>query len=65
MAIELKHISKTFGQQLVVDDVSLTIPQGKISAFIGPNGAGKSTLLAIVSRLLKADQGEVILNGTP
>lgn len=65
MAIELKHISKTFGQQLVVDDVSLTIPQGKITAFIGPNGAGKSTLLAIVSRLLQADQGEVILNGTP
>ena len=65
MAIELKHISKTFGQQLVVDDVSLTIPQGKITAFIGPNGAGKSTVLSIVSRLLQPDQGEVILNGTP
>ncbi|OBX08805.1 iron ABC transporter ATP-binding protein [Gallibacterium salpingitidis] len=65
MAIELKNISKAFGQQLVVDDVSLTIPQGKITAFIGPNGAGKSTLLAIVSRLLQADQGEVILNGVP
>ncbi|MFC0323259.1 ABC transporter ATP-binding protein [Gallibacterium melopsittaci] len=65
MAIELKNISKSFGPQRVVDDVSLTIPQGKITAFIGPNGAGKSTLLAIISRLLQADQGEVILNGIP
>lgn len=65
MAIELRNISKQFGQQKVVDNVSLVIPEGKITAFIGPNGAGKSTLLAIISRLLMADQGEVILNGTP
>lgn len=65
MAIELRNISKQFGQQKVVDDVSLIIPEGKITAFIGPNGAGKSTLLAIISRLLMSDTGEVILNGIP
>ncbi|EGT83015.1 Hypothetical protein GGE_0378 [Haemophilus haemolyticus M21639] len=46
----------------MVDDVSLTIPTGKITSFIGPNGAGKSTLLGIISRLLAADSGEVYLN---
>ena len=59
MAIEIKHIHKSYGSKKVVDDVSLTIPTGKITSFIGPNGAGKSTLLGIISRLLAA---EVYLN---
>lgn len=63
MAIEIKQISKIYGEKKVVDDLTLTIEQGKITAFIGPNGAGKSTALAIISRLLKADSGEVWLNG--
>ncbi|BFU61316.1 petrobactin ABC transporter ATP-binding protein YclP [Rodentibacter abscessus] len=46
----------------MVDNVSLTIPKGKITSFIGPNGAGKSTLLSIISRLLSADCGEIYLN---
>ena len=62
MAIEIKHIHKSYGSKTVVDDVSLTIPTGKITSFIGPNGAGKSTLLGIISRLLAADSGEVYLN---
>ena len=62
MAIEIKHIHKSYGIKKVVDDVSLTIPTGKITSFIGPNGAGKSTLLGIISRLLAADSGEVYLN---
>lgn len=62
MAIEIKHIYKSYGSKKVVDDVSLTIPTGKITSFIGPNGAGKSTLLGIISRLLAADSGEVYLN---
>lgn len=62
MAIEIKHIHKSYGGKKVVDDVSLTIAQGKITAFIGPNGAGKSTVLSIMSRLLCADEGEVYLN---
>lgn len=63
MAIEIRKINKSYDGKKVVDDVSLSIPQGKITSFIGPNGAGKSTVLSIISRLLSADSGEVYLNG--
>ncbi|KGQ69765.1 iron ABC transporter ATP-binding protein [Chelonobacter oris] len=63
MSLKIKHISKKYGEKVILNDISLTIPQGKITSFIGPNGAGKSTLLAIISRLLKADSGTVELNG--
>ncbi len=65
MAIEIRNISKCYGNKTVVDNVSLTIPAGKITSFIGPNGAGKSTVLSIISRLLSADSGEVLLNSEP
>ncbi|WP_226035978.1 iron ABC transporter ATP-binding protein [Aquibacillus saliphilus] len=60
--VEVKEISKSYGNQAVLDNVSLTIPKGKITSFIGPNGAGKSTLLSIVSRLIAKDYGEVIID---
>lgn len=60
--IEIKSITKKFGNKPVVDDVSVTIQRGAITSFIGPNGAGKSTLLSMVSRLLDADTGEVLLD---
>ena len=63
MAIEIRNITKSYGSKKVVDDVSVTIPTGKITSFIGPNGAGKSTVLSIMSRLLNADSGEIYLNG--
>ncbi|WP_038343789.1 ABC transporter ATP-binding protein [Acinetobacter sp. A47] len=63
MAIELRHLSKSYQQQQVVDDVSLHIAKGQFTAFIGPNGAGKSTVLSIMSRLIEADQGQVLLDG--
>ena len=44
MAIEIRNITKSYGSKKVVDDVSVTIPTGKITSFIGPNGAGKSTV---------------------
>ncbi|WP_146553357.1 ABC transporter ATP-binding protein [Rummeliibacillus sp. SL167] len=62
--IQVKEISKNFGKKRVVDKVSVDIKRGKITSFIGPNGAGKSTLLSMVSRLLDADTGEVLLDGT-
>ncbi|WP_439258382.1 iron ABC transporter ATP-binding protein [Lonepinella sp. BR2271] len=65
MTIEIQNISKSYGNKKVVDQVSVTIPQGKITSFIGPNGAGKSTVLAIMSRLLSPEQGEVRLNNVP
>ncbi|WP_043969695.1 MULTISPECIES: iron ABC transporter ATP-binding protein [Acinetobacter] len=63
MAIELKNLSKSYQQQQVVTDVSLSITKGQFTAFIGPNGAGKSTVLSIMSRLIEADQGQVLLDG--
>lgn len=62
--IQVKEISKNFGKKRVVDKVSVDIKRGKITSFIGPNGAGKSTLLSMVSRLLDADTGEVLLDRT-
>lgn len=60
--IEIKGLTKRFGKKAVVEDVSVTIVPGTITSFIGPNGAGKSTLLSMVSRLLNADTGEVLLD---
>jgi iron complex transport system ATP-binding protein len=60
--IEVKNISKKFGSQTVVDNVSLTIKRGKITSFIGPNGAGKSTVLGMMTRLLDRDSGEVLID---
>ncbi|WP_313891948.1 ABC transporter ATP-binding protein [Psychrobacillus sp.] len=60
--IEIKGLSKSFGKKVVVEDVTLKIQPKAITSFIGPNGAGKSTLLSMVSRLLDADTGEVLLD---
>lgn len=60
--IEIKGISKKYGNKPVVDDVTVTIEPGTITSFIGPNGAGKSTLLSMVSRLIEADTGRVLLD---
>ena len=60
--IEIKGLSKSFGKKTVVEDVTLKIQSKAITSFIGPNGAGKSTLLSMVSRLLDADTGEVLLD---
>lgn len=62
--IEVLGLSKFYGKNKVVEDVSIKIHSGKITSFIGPNGAGKSTLLSMVSRLNDADTGEVLLDQT-
>jgi iron complex transport system ATP-binding protein len=56
-------ISKAYGNSLVVDDVSITIPVGGLTSIIGPNGAGKSTLLSIIARLMGMDKGTVTVDG--
>ncbi len=61
--IEVKDISKSYHEHLVLNNVSLTIPDGQITALIGSNGAGKSTLLSIIARLLEQDHGDVKLDG--
>jgi iron complex transport system ATP-binding protein len=61
--IEVKNVTKMYGGKAVVHNVSLSIPERKITSFIGPNGAGKSTLLAIMSRLLEKNSGVVEIEG--
>ena len=62
--IEVIDVVKRYGGVKVVDEVSLTIPKGKITSLIGPNGAGKSTLLSMISRLVPRDSGQIHIDGT-
>nr|WP_315220555.1 energy-dependent translational throttle protein EttA [uncultured Duganella sp.] len=62
--IEFKNVSKAFGDRLLMDNISFTIPPGAIVGIIGPNGAGKSTLFKMVAGLDKPDSGEVVIGQT-
>lgn len=60
--IVARNLTKAYGDALVVRDVSLDIPSGGITSIIGPNGAGKSTLLGLLSRLLPATAGSILVD---
>lgn len=63
MSIEVKNITKTYGEQKALDNVSFSVNKGEIVGFLGPNGAGKSTLMKILTTYLTADEGEAFVNG--
>ncbi|AMA72232.1 MULTISPECIES: ABC transporter ATP-binding protein [Aneurinibacillus] len=60
--VDVRNVSKKYGDKKVVDNVSVKIAKGKITSFIGPNGAGKSTLLSMISRLIHKDEGEIYID---
>lgn len=62
MSIVVKNITKTFGNQKALSDVSFDVKKGEIVGFLGPNGAGKSTLMKILTTYHQADEGEAIVN---
>ncbi|HZW02431.1 MAG TPA: ATP-binding cassette domain-containing protein, partial [Anaerolineaceae bacterium] len=62
-AIEVTNLQKKFGSLTAVNKVSFSIPAGSIFSLLGPNGAGKSTTISILSGLLAADGGEVVIKG--
>jgi len=63
--IEVKNLTKTFGEKVALNNVSLEIPEGKIFGLLGPNGAGKSTLIRIINRITIASEGTVLFQGHP
>ena len=63
--IEVRHVTKRFGEKVALQDVSVDIPEGGIFGLLGPNGAGKSTLIRIINRITIANEGEVLFQGHP
>ena len=63
MSIEVLNISKSYGAQKALDNVSFSIKKGEIVGFLGPNGAGKSTLMKILTTFIHADEGTAFVNG--
>lgn len=61
--IELSHVSKRFGDETAVDDISLRVPKGKFCALVGTSGCGKSTTLRMINRLIEHSEGDIILDG--
>ncbi|WP_266205839.1 gliding motility-associated ABC transporter ATP-binding subunit GldA [Pontibacter kalidii] len=63
MSVEVKNLTKIFGPQRAVDDISFTVEQGQILGFLGPNGAGKSTTMKIATCYLPPSVGTVVVAG--
>ena len=63
-AVEVKNISKKYGQVEALKDMSLNFPKGQLTSLLGPSGCGKTTLLKIIAGLLSPDSGEVIINNS-
>jgi ABC-2 type transport system ATP-binding protein len=62
MSIEVNNISKSYGNQKALDDISFSVKKGEIVGFLGPNGAGKSTLMKILTTYINADEGNAVVN---
>jgi sulfate transport system ATP-binding protein len=63
MSIEVRGVTKKFGDFVAVDDVSLVFPGGELTALLGPSGSGKTSLLRIIAGLERADRGQVLFEG--
>ena len=61
--IEIKHLYKSYGKQLVLDDINLSIQKGVITGLLGPNGAGKTTLVSVLIGILRRDRGDIVIDG--
>lgn len=61
--LEIKNVSKYFGKNKIIDNVTLNVQEGEIFGFLGPNGAGKTTTIKMALGLLSIDEGDIIING--
>ncbi|MGH8172562.1 MAG: energy-dependent translational throttle protein EttA, partial [Rhodanobacteraceae bacterium] len=64
LVVEFKNVSKSFGDRLLIDDLSFKVPPGAIVGIIGPNGAGKSTFFKLITGVEKPDSGEIVMGKT-
>lgn len=63
MAVSINNVSKYYGRQKALNNISFTLNSGEICGFLGPNGAGKSTLMKIITGYLDEYEGDIIVNG--
>src|SRR5688500_12293344 len=63
MSIEVKNLTKLYGEQKAVDNISFLVQKGEIVGFLGPNGAGKSTTMKILTGYLQQDSGDAVVSG--
>lgn len=61
--LQVENVSKAYSSHLALDDVSLSVPQGKVYGLLGPNGAGKTTLIRIINHITAPDSGRVLFEG--
>lgn len=61
--IELKNISKKYGNKVIFKDLNFTVDSGEIVGFIGPNGSGKTTTINMITGITKIDSGNILVNG--
>lgn len=64
MSLTIEHLTKSYGTNIAVNDISFRIDSGEVVGFLGPNGAGKSTTMKIITGCISADSGTVLINGT-
>lgn len=62
--LQINNLSKSFGNKKIVDNVSLVVPKGSVAVLLGASGVGKSTLLRILADLDRADEGQIVFEGT-
>lgn len=63
--LEIRNLTKSYGRNRVIDDISFTVPNGKVTGFLGPNGSGKSTTMRCMVGLDRPDRGEALIDGRP
>ncbi len=63
--IQINNLNKSYGMKHVINDMNLELEGGKIVGLLGPNGSGKSTLIKMLGGVLKADSGEILIDGKP
>ena len=59
--LSIRNLSKSFGQQQIIKDLNMSVPEGSVFGFIGQNGAGKTTTMKMGLGLLQPDQGEILV----